>query len=50
MSSLNKHWKLSEETKNKMIESAKKRPPRSQIHSKNISLAKIGSIPWNKGN
>lgn len=39
------------ETKRKMSESmtGKKKLPRSEQHRKNISLSKIGNIPWNKG-
>jgi hypothetical protein len=36
----------SEETKRRM---RKPKPPRTEEHSKNISLSKKGSIPWNKG-
>lgn len=38
--------KHSEETKQKM---SKPKPPRTEEHKLNISLAKKGSVPWNKG-
>lgn len=39
------------ETKRKMSESmvGKKKPTRTEEHRKNISLSKIGNVPWNKG-
>ena len=39
-------WKHTEETKQKM---RKPKPPRTEEHKKNMSEAKKGSIPWNKG-
>ena len=39
-------WKHSEESKQKM---RKPKPPRTDEHRKNMSEAKKGTIPWNKG-
>lgn len=39
-------WKLSEETKLKM---KKPKPQRTEEHKRNMSLAKKGCTPWNKG-
>jgi group I intron endonuclease len=41
-----KTWKLSEETKQKM---RKPKQPRTEEHTKKLSLALIGKTPWNKG-
>lgn len=43
--------KASEETRKRMSEmrKGKKMPPFTKEHCKNISLAKMGNIPWNKG-
>lgn len=46
MSSLGKHWKLSEETKAKM---RKPKAARTEEHRKNLGEALKGKAPWNKG-
>lgn len=42
--SLGKSWSLSDETRLKMSESAKKRPPKSEQHRKNIAKGLTGHI------
>jgi hypothetical protein len=43
---LGRHWKLSEETKQKM---RKSKAPRTEEHTENQRKTLLGRIPWNKG-